>query len=229
MSNEGSPIRILLVDDHTLVRQGLRMLLENHPDMKVVRDVATPEEALIAVEQDKPDVVLLDLDLGSANGLDLIPRLTGVKENLRIVILTGVRDTELHKRAVRLGAVGVVQKEQAGEMLTKAIRRVCEGEIWIDRKMTAAVFQELRRGEGPRQQNEEEVRIESLSSREMEVVALIAQGFGTSRIAETLFISEKTVRNHLATIYDKLDVSDRLELALFAVRHGLAGDSGRKP
>jgi two-component system nitrate/nitrite response regulator NarL len=216
------PIKILLVDDHVVVREGLRMLIENNPDMKVVGEAARCEEAIESASRAMPDVVLLDLDLGGGSGLDIIPQLVALHENVRVLILTGVRDTELHRRAIRLGAVGIIMKDQAGEVLAKAIRRVHAGEVWIDRGTTAVLFQEMRRGADSRRLDTEAARIDSLSPREREVVALIAQGFGTARIAKDLFISEKTVRNHLASIFDKLMVSDRLELAIYAVRHGIA-------
>lgn len=216
------PIRILLVDDHVVVRQGLRMLIENHPDMRVVGEAAGCDEALEVASREVPDVVLLDLDLGSSSGLDIIPQLVSLHEKVRVLILTGVRERELHRRAIRMGAMGIVMKDQAGEMLIKAIRRVTAGEVWVDRSMTALVLQELRHGSEGQRLDTEAARIVSLTRREKEVVALIAQGFGTARIAGDLFISEKTVRNHLASIFDKLMVSDRLELAIYAVRHGLA-------
>jgi two-component system nitrate/nitrite response regulator NarL len=223
MSEAATPqIRILLVDDHVLVRQGLRMLIENNPDMKVVGEAARCEEALEVAANVIPDVVLLDLDLGGGSGLNIIPQLVSLHEKMRVIILTGVRDTELHRRAIRTGAVGLLMKDQAGGVLAKAIRRVHAGEIWIDRSMTAVVFQEMRRGADPQRLDTEAARIDSLTPREREVVALIAQGFGTARIAKDLYISEKTVRNHLASIFDKLMVSDRLELAIYAVRHGIS-------
>lgn len=223
MSTESSPATsVLLVDDHTVVRQGLRMLIENNPDLRVAGEAARCDEALEVASREMPDVVLLDLDLGSGSGLDIIPQLTSLHERLRVLILTGVREPELHRRAIRLGATGIVMKDQAGEMLIKAIRRVCAGEVWIDHGTTALVLQELRRGPESRRLDTEAARIASLTPREREVVAQIAQGFGTARIAKDLFISEKTVRNHLASIFDKLMVSDRLELAIYAVRHGLA-------
>lgn len=214
-------ISILLVDHHVLVRQGLRMLIENNTDLKVVGEASRCDEALEVAAREVPDVVLLDLDLGGSSGLDIIPQLVSLNEGLRVLILTGVREPELHRRAIRLGAVGIVTKEQAGEMLVKAIRRVSAGEVWIDRSTTAVLFQEMCRGSESQRLDTEAARIASLTPRERDVVALIAQGLRTTRIAEKLFISEYTVRNHLKSIFDKLVVSDRLELATYAVRHGL--------
>jgi len=215
-------VRILLVDDHVVMREGLRMLIENNADLKVVAEAAGCDEALKAASRELPDVVILDLDLGSDSGLDIIPQLVSLHEKLRVLVLTGVRDAELHRRAIRLGAVGIVTKDRAGEMLSRAIRAVTAGEVWVDHGTTALILQELRRASEAPRLTAEAARIASLTSREREVVAQIAQGFGTARIAQELFISEKTVRNHLASIFDKLMVSDRLELAIYAVRHGLA-------
>jgi two-component system nitrate/nitrite response regulator NarL len=214
-------IRLLLVDDHVLVRQGLRMLIENHPDLQVIGEAANCREALEAAARLQPDLVLLDLDLGSDSGLDIIPQLVSLREGLRVLILTGVRDAEQQRRAVGLGAVGVVPKEQAGDVLIKAIRKVHAGELWIDHGMTAALIQELRGRRTHAPTDRETARIASLSSRERDVVSLVAQGLSAHKIADLLRISEKTVRNHLASIYHKLDVADRLELVLYAVKHGL--------
>jgi DNA-binding NarL/FixJ family response regulator len=222
MSDPSPLIRILLVDNHTVMRQGLRMLIESQRDMKVVAEAARCDEALEAAAQEIPDIVLLDLDLGVCSGLDIIPQLISNHKDVRVLVLTGVRDRELHRRAIRLGAAGIVMKEQEGETLFKAIRKIAACEMWIDRSTTAFIFQELHRDSKSRRLDTERARIDSLTPREREVVALIAQGLGTSRIAKELFISEKTVRNHLASIFDKLTVSDRLELAIYAVRHGMA-------
>jgi two-component system, NarL family, nitrate/nitrite response regulator NarL len=216
------PIRILLVDDHVVMRQGLRMLIENHHDMEVVGEAARCDEALEVASQKVPNTVLLDLDLGNRSGLDIIPQLITINRNMRILVLTGVREPELHRRAIRLGAAGIVMKDQAGELLIKAIRKVSAGEVWIDQSMTVLMLKELHRGAQNQRLDTEAARIDSLTPREREVVSLIAKGFGTARIAKDLFISDKTVRNHLASIFDKLRVSDRLELAIYAVRHGLA-------
>ncbi len=222
MPESDSVIRILLVDDHVIVRQGLRLLIENNPDMKVAAEAGTCQEALGAAAREVPDIVLLDLDLGTGSGLDIIPQLVSLGESVRVLVLTGVQDPEIQRRAVRLGAVGIIEKGQAREMLIRAIRKIMDGEVWVDRAMTALLLKDLRRSSESQRLDTETARITSLTPREREVIKLIAQGFGTARIAKELFISEKTVRNHLASIFSKLMVSDRLELAIFAVRHGLA-------
>lgn len=220
-------IRVLLVDDHVVVRQGLRMLLENHPDLVVVGETGNAREAVEIAAREQPAVVLLDLDLGDENGLHVIPDLTSGDGAPRVLVLTGLRDGEVHRRAVWLGASGVIRKDQAADSLVKAVRCVHAGEVWLDRELTAAVFHEMRQKRSGRALDDDAARIASLTPREREIVGLVSQGHGTHKIAGMLYISEKTVRNHLAAIYEKLEVSERLELALYAARHGLAPDSGR--
>jgi DNA-binding NarL/FixJ family response regulator len=220
-------IRILLVDDHAVVRQGLRMLLENNPDLVVVGEAGRCADALEIAARERPALVLLDLDLGMEKGLTIIPELTAGGSGPRVLVLTGLRDPEVHRRAMWLGASGVVKKDEAAESLVKAVRCVHAGEVWMDRSLTAAVFQEMRQKLGVQPLDPDAARIASLTPREREIVGLVTQGYGTQKIADMLFISEKTVRNHLSSIYDKLGVSERLELALYATKHGLAPETRR--
>lgn len=218
-------IGILLVDDHPLVREGVRMLLESQEDMQVVGESADRANALAAARAQRPDLVLLDLDLGSDDGLELLPELIAEHPDLRVLVFTGLRDTELHQRAMERGALGVVQKEQATSVLLAAIRKVHAGEAWIDRKVIASLLQDARRARQVR--DPEERKIAELTAREREIVALVAQGNGTRQLGAKLGIAEKTIRNHLVSIYAKLGVSDRLELAIYAGRHALAGPGER--
>jgi DNA-binding NarL/FixJ family response regulator len=219
-----APIRILLVDDHPLVREGVRMLVEAQPDMELRAEGADRESALAAVRRERPDLVLLDLDLGPDDGLELLRELLRLDPDLRVLVFTGLRDRELHQRAVELGAMGVVPKEQATSVLLAAIRKVHAGEAWIDRKVVASLLQQARRA--PLQNDPEQRKIAALTARERELVALVAQGNGTRQLAARLGIADKTIRNHLVSIYAKLGVSDRLELAIYAARHGLASPPG---
>jgi len=223
----GLGIRILLVDDHILVRQGIRLLLETDPELIVVGEVATAADARAAADRERPSVVVLDAGFG-ANGFELISELTADQRDARVLLLTGVGDSEQHREAIRAGASGVVLKQQAGDVLRKAVRRVHAGEVWADRGTTALVLEELRRGPARHDPDSHAARAGSLTAREREIVMLVAQGHNTQRIADALCISEKTVRNHLASIYAKLRVSDRLELALYAVKHRLTSPAANK-
>ena len=224
----GLGIRILLVDDHILVRQGIRLLLETDPELIVVGEAATADDARAAAERERPSVVVLDAAFG-VDGFELISELAAGQRDARVLLLTGVSDTEQHRAAIRAGASGVVLKQQAGDVLRKAVRRVHAGEVWADRGTTALVLQELRRGgPAPHDPDSHAARAGSLTVREREIVTLVSQGHNTQRIADALCISEKTVRNHLASIYAKLRVSDRLELALYAVKHRLTSPTAHK-
>lgn len=220
------PIRVLLVDDHALVREMLRSLIEDQPEMAVVGEAQTGSEALALAEIEQPDIILLDLELIGESGLDCLPGLLALKKKPRILVLTGGRDPEEHRQAIYLGAMGFLLKDETSEVLIKAITKVHEGEAWLDRSMTASVLKEFTRA---RKEDPDAAKISALTDREREVIALIAEAAGTKQIADRLFISEKTVRNHLASIFSKLELSDRLELAIYAGRHGLTDPARKAP
>lgn len=215
------PIRILIVDDHLVVRAGLHMLIENHPGMTVVAMASNRAEALELSTSAAPNLILLDLDLGGENALTFLTQLRETTPNARILVLTGLRDTDAHRQAVQLGAMGVVLKEHAPDVLIKAIEKVHAGEIWLDRPTMGRMLREMSARE-EKEIDPEVAKIESLTQREREVVALIAEGLKNKQIAQRLFISETTVTHHLSSIYSKLGVSDRLELVIYAFAHKLA-------
>ena len=211
---------MLIVDDHQVVRTGLRMLLESQPEMKVVGKAGNGSEALALAASQKPNLILLEIDLGNENGLDFLPELRQAATDARVLVLTGVKDVEMHQRAARLGAAGLVLKEQAAEILLKAIRKVHQGELWLDRSMMSSLMNEMTQPEKKLDPDEE--RIATLTAREHEVIVLIAEGLKNKQIAERLFISETTVTHHLSSIFSKLGVSDRLELVIYGFAHRLA-------
>jgi len=218
---ETEQIRVVLIDDQLLFRVGIRSLLDRGNGIKVVGDAGNREEALALVHGERPDVILLDLSFHGESGLDLIPQIMSQAERSRILILTAIRDTELHRKAVRLGAKGLVSKDASVETLSKAIEKVHAGEVWLDRTTTAAVLEELFRGNESRKLGTEEAKIETLTEREREVISAVGEGLKNKQIGERLFISDVTVRHHLTSIYAKLGVTDRLELVIYAYRHGL--------
>lgn len=219
--NADKLIRILVIDDHSVFRAGLRMIIERTPHMTVVAEAANSQDALAAATQEQPDVILLDLDLGGENGLSLVSELREVAKQARIVVLTGLRDAEIHRRAVVLGALGVVRKEKAPEVLISAIGRVYAGEAWLDRTLIAEVITELSHTGAAPDTDPEQVKITSLTTREKQVIACLAEGLSTKELAERLFISDKTVGHHLGSIFDKLGVASRSELIVYAYRHQL--------
>ena len=222
-SDDEARIRILLVDDHRSVLWGLEKLIEGeHPRMQVVGKATTSAEALKLLDEVKPDIILLDLDLGGENGSNAIQALIS-KSKAKVLVLTGSRDIAVHDAAVLAGARGVVEKGEPAETILKAIRKVHEGEIWLDRSATGRIFLELSRSKAAEAQNPEQRKIASLTPRERQIVAEIGSdaAAGSKVIAERLHISEHTLRNHIASIYEKLEVSSRLELFAYAGKHGI--------
>jgi len=215
-------IRVLIIDDHGIVRAGLRMLLESQPGITVVGEAATCADALELATRAQPDVIVLDLDLGGENAVESIPALLQAAREARILILTGVRDSETHRQAIRHGAMGLVLKEKAAETLLQAIAKVRAGEVWLEPTMIARVLGDLTRSQTSPRTSPEAAKIATLTEREREVITLIGEGLRNKHIAERLYISEATVRHHLTSVFDKLDVSDRFELAIYAYQHGLA-------
>ena len=214
-------IRIMIVDDHAVIRTGLRMLIEQDQTMTVVAMAGTASEALVLAEREHPDIIILDLMLGDEDGLEFLPQLCKTSPNSRVLILTGVQATTSHRIAIRRGAMGIVMKQQAADLLLKAIRKVHAGEVWIDRSMMSSVLSDVR-SERQEEADPEAGKIASLTPREREVIALVSEGLKNKLIGERLFISETTVTHHLSSIFSKLEVSDRLELIIYAFRHGLA-------
>lgn len=212
-------IRVMIVDDHAVIRAGLRMLIEHDHTMNVVAMAGTRLEALRLAASARPDIIILDLLLGEDDGLTFLPELCQTSPTSRVVVLTGVANPDSHRMAIRRGAMGIVLKEHAAELLLKAIQKVHEGEVWIDRSMMGSMLQELNR---PGDIDPEKTKIRSLTEREREVIALVGEGLKNRQIAERLFVTETTVTHHLSSVFSKLEVSDRLELLIYAFRHGLA-------
>lgn len=222
MMQKERQIRIVLVDDHNLVRAGLRTLIEQQRTLHVVGEAETSAAALDLVAREQPDVIVLDLDLGGESGVELIPELRAVTSHARILVLTGLVHAEQHQQAIRLGAVGLVQKVQAFDVLIHAIKRVAAGEAWLDPGLVASVLIDMSRAPGETQINSEATKIASLTDREREVIALICEGLQNRSVGERLSITETTVRHHLTSIFAKLGVDNRLELVIYAYRNGLA-------
>src|SRR5579872_1501440 len=212
-------IRILLADDHPIIRQGLRMLLGLEDDFEVGGEAADGHQVIQQVAALDPDVLLLDLRMPNLDGLGTLRALRESGARTRVIILTASGEESELAEVMRTGSSGVVLKDSDSDRIIKAIRKVHAGEIWMDSRAMQAVIKGFS---SPRSTPAREPA-QTLSHREREIVPLIAQGHRNRDIAEKLFISEQTVKNHLHHIFDKLGVSDRLELALYAIHRGLAG------
>ena len=226
--SEQKKIRILVVDDHPIVREGIRKLLALEDDIEVVGEANDGREALELISQLRPDVILLDLKMPDMDGLGVLQALQHVKQTSKIIVLTASEDKNEWVQAMKLGCSGIVVKQTVPELITKSIRKVHEGEIWLDSHTTAAVLRQFASPSEAAPPVGGKARERSpLSTREREIVALVAQGYRNKEMAEKMFISEQTVKNHLHNIFDKLGVSDRLELALYAIHRGLHLEAGQ--
>jgi DNA-binding NarL/FixJ family response regulator len=222
-----SKIRIVVADDHPIFRDGLCKLLALEEDFEVVAQAQDGRQVLDVLQQYEPDILLLDLKMPGLDGLATLQRLQIAKNKTRVIVLTASDDKNEFVQAMKLGTSGIVLKQTATELLIKSIRKVHAGEIWLDSHTTAAVIRQfVANDESPPQSPvssapPRERERSPLSQREREIVALVAQGFKNKEMAEKMFISEQTVKNHLHNIFDKLGVSDRLELALYAIHNNL--------
>jgi len=212
MASGTSAIKVFVLDDHSVVREGVRMILENDPSVELTGEAANVADMLKIIERDHPDVVLLDLVVAEGTSLSAIPKLLEIHADVKILVFTGVIDEEMHRRALLSGAHGVLLKERAGSVLVSAIKKVYDGEAWIDRHLTAKVLHDAAQAQKTRSAIVR--KFDTLTTRERDIVRLIADGHNNNHIAEKLNMSEKTVRNRLTVIYSKLEVTSRLELAM---------------
>ncbi|MBI1895296.1 MAG: response regulator transcription factor [Acidobacteria bacterium] len=220
-ATEKKAIRVVLADDHPIVRDGLRKLLSLEDDIEIVGEAADGREVLQIVQDTEPDVVILDLRMPNLDGLSALQALQQMNKRAKVIVLTASEDKNEFVQAMKLGCSGIVLKQTAPELIVKSIRKVHAGEIWLDSHTTAAVMRQFA-GPGESLGSGGRGRERSpLSAREREIVGLVAQGYKNKEMAEKMFISEQTVKNHLHNIFDKLGVSDRLELALYAIHKGL--------
>lgn len=205
-------IRIALADDHPVFRDGVRQLLSLEPDLTVVAEATDGGQVIDVLKEYLPDILLLDLSMPGLDGHGTLCRLRTERFNTKIIVLTASEDPDQHVRAIGYGASAVVLKQMATELLTTSIRRVHNGELWLDGGMTAAIMKSFGGSSNTA------VR---LTTRQREVVELVAQGFTNGQIAHSLFVSEQTVKNHLHQITGKLGISGRVGLAQYAIEHGI--------
>jgi DNA-binding NarL/FixJ family response regulator len=209
--------RILLVDDHEVVRLGLKALLERHPKFEVVAEASTAREAVEHVKTYFPDVVVMDIRLPGGSGIEACQEITTNYPNTRVIMLTSYAEDEMLFSAIRAGASGYVLKQIGGEDLVRAIEAVSRGEALLDPAITQRVFQEVRKAA----REEESSAFSALTQQEKHVLMLVSEGNTNREIARTLYLGEGTVRNYVSSILSKLGVSNRAEAAAYAVEHNL--------
>jgi len=216
-----SLIRIGIIEDHAIVRAGLRMLLAAEPDIEVVGEAVNRNGAFELAARERPDLFLVDIQLGEESAVDFLEELLIFCE-ARAILLTGISSGEQIHRAIQAGAMGLVYKDDNPLMLVRAIQKVHAGEAWLSRPLMTDALSRLRLHRGSTTKTDPETKkIAALTTREREIIALIASGMNRKRIADKLFLSEATVRNHLTSIFGKLDLSNQLELVFYAQRHEL--------
>src|SRR5216684_895137 len=213
-------VRILIADDHPIFRDGLKRLLESERDFKVVGEACDGVEAVNMVRQLKPEILLLDLAMPRRPGLEALRDMSTDAAPVRVILLTAAAEKEQIVEALQLGARGVVLKDSATQILLKSIRAVMNGEYWVGRESVSNLVQYLRGLIGSASNTARQRRY-GLTPRELEIVSAVVAGYANKEIAEHFKISEDTVKHHLSNIFDKIGVSTRLELALFAVNQAL--------
>ena len=208
---------ILLVDDHEVVRLGLKSLLERHPQFDVVGEASSAREAMEIVNNTHPDVVVMDIRLPGTSGIEACEEITGRFPEIKVIMLTSYAEDEMLFSAIRAGASGYILKQIGGEDLVRALEAVGRGEAMLDPTVTQRVFQEVRRAV----KEEEASAFAHLSQQEKHVLLLVSEGKTNREIAKALFLGEGTVRNYVSSILSKLGVNNRAEAAAYAVGHNL--------
>ena len=209
-------LRIMIADDHSIVREGLKQLLEMEEDFIVVGQAANGLEVIENIDNYDPDVLLLDINMPGMNGLQTIKELKRIGNDIKILILTIHEDREYLMETMQMGAAGYILKDSDSASLYKAIRSVASGEPYIQNKLAAGLIKEM---ENPKLGR---IKLEnSLTDRESEVLDSIAEGLNNKEIGAKLLISEKTVKNHISSIFKKLDLYDRTQAAIYVYKHKL--------
>jgi DNA-binding NarL/FixJ family response regulator len=210
-------LRLVLVDDHEVVRLGLKTLLERHPQFEVIGEAGTAREAIELASRLKPDVMIMYIRLPGASGIEACEQITRNNPDVKVIILTSYAEDDMLFSAIRAGASGYVLKQIGGEDLIKAIESVGRGEALLDPAVTKRVIQEVRRAV----KGEEASAFVNLSQQEKHVLMAVSEGRTNREIAKALYLGEGTVRNYVSSILSKLDVSNRAEAAAYAVEHNL--------
>ncbi|MBD2868187.1 response regulator [Paenibacillus arenilitoris] len=212
-------IKLLLADDHAMVRRGLQVFLSTQPDLELVGEAATGEEALRQVAALQPDVVLMDINMPGIDGIEATGRIKAAHPQVKVIILTSFSDQGRALPAIRAGARGYLLKDIEPEELARAIRKVNQGQVELHPDITGQLISSYAEPEQAEEPPGNE--LDELTDRERDVLRLIASGMSNRTIAEELFITEKTVKTHVSHILSKLGMSDRTQAAIYAVKRGL--------
>jgi DNA-binding NarL/FixJ family response regulator len=209
-------IRILIADDHALIRTGIRTILSFKEDLKVIGEAINGQDAIDNVLALGPDVIFLDVNLPDMTGLEVLKHIKGQGRGTKVVMLTADGEQDTLFQAIEAGADGYLLKDSESEDITQAVYQVCQGETYIDKRLVRYLVNQVKR-----QTQSEDNKLRDLTDREISVLKLIAQGMTNQEIAEKLFLSEKTVKNYATTIYRKLEVKDRVKATLYAINNDI--------
>ena len=224
MDKKDPAVRIVIADDHTIFRDGLRRLIESEPELEVVGEAADGAEAVAQTKELTPDILLLDLAMPRMPGMEVLRTLSAIEEGpkTKVIVLTAAVERIQIVQALQTGAHGVVMKEAATQLLMKAIRTVMSGQYWIGREAVGDIVEFMRTNPA----GDKPPRNYGLTKREMDILATIVAGLSNKEIARKFSLSEDTVKHHLTNIFDKVGVASRLELALFAINNRLTEQPG---
>lgn len=209
----------MLADDHVLIREGIKQLLELEDDIRVVVQAGNGQEAIDMALKYDPDVILLDINMPKMNGIDVLRRLKDLGVGSKIIMLTIHEDREYLIETMKIGANGYVLKDSDADTLISAIRDVNNGRTYIQPSIASVLVEDISKSD--KEYNEDLRKIEMLTKREYEVLTLIAEGLNNKDIADKLFISEKTVKNHVSNIFKKIEVNDRIQAVIFAFKNNI--------
>lgn len=210
-------ITVMLVDDHELIREGIKQIIELEEDIDVIAQVGDGKEAIKLAMECTPDVILLDINMPKMNGIDVLRRFKDLGIKSKTIMLTIYNDREYFLETMKIGADGYILKDSDAEGLVKAIRDVNSGKTYIQPSIASLLIDKIDEKEN----NIDTIRINSLTKREYEVLTLIAEGLSNKNIADKLYISEKTVKNHVSSIFKKIHVNDRIQAAIFAFKNNI--------
>ncbi|OJV65659.1 MAG: DNA-binding response regulator [Clostridiales bacterium 38-18] len=210
-------IKVMIADDHALIREGIKKLLELEENFEIVALAGDGEQAITSIKETSPDVVLLDINMPVMNGIDCLKQIKQDYPEIKVIMLTIHEDAEYLIETINIGAEGYVLKDADVSSLVKAIQKVVQGEVYIHPTLSGILVREYKR----KDKNMEDVIGNNLTKREYEVIRLISKGYNNKEIAIELFISEKTVKNHVSNIFKKIKVTDRTQAALYAIKHNI--------
>jgi two-component system, NarL family, response regulator LiaR len=210
-------IRLLVVDDQTVVREGLAAILANYPDIEVIGQASDGIQAVEIIKREKPDVVLLDMMMPNQDGLTSIPKIKECSPNTRILVVTAFAENDLVYQAIKAGALGYILKDATRDQLMQAIRDVNEGRASLQPSIAVKLIQEINHP------TELVYTADPLTKRELETIRLIARGLSNQEIADKLVVNERTIAKYVSSILDKLQLANRTQAALYALREGITG------